>query len=48
MTITYEIIETDKNSFVKRNNTDGSATWIPLDSNNADFQQYQKSLNDKE
>ena len=45
---TYEIIETEYlgiiSSILKRNNEDGSTSWIPIDLANSDYQQYLKSL----
>jgi hypothetical protein len=41
----YEIIKSEdldgkETSIIKRNNVDGSISWIPLDPTNADYQAY--------
>ena len=39
--ITYEIITSEYNEKVlKRNNEDGTTSWIPLDESNSDYQAY--------
>ena len=35
---TYEIV--DYTTYIKRNNNDGSTTWIPLEPANSDYQRY--------
>jgi hypothetical protein len=39
--------EEANNNLVKRNNEDGTVTWIPTDSANSDYQAYLEQL-DKE
>ena len=45
---TYEIIETEYlgiiSSILKRNNEDGSTSWIPMDPANSDYQVYLRWL----
>ncbi len=36
----YEIIENDFGQIIKRENEDGSVTWIPKDPANSDYQRY--------
>ena len=41
----YEIIESfDGQKTIKRNNDDGSITFIPMTESNSDYQAYLKSL----
>ena len=47
----YEIVKnTDidgkETTVIKRNNEDGSTSWIPTDPSNADYQAYLKSLDE--
>jgi hypothetical protein len=36
----YEIVENDFGQIIKRENQDGSVTWIPKDPANSDYQRY--------
>ena len=36
----YEIVENDFGQIIKRENEDGSVTWIPTDLANSDYQRY--------
>jgi hypothetical protein len=36
----YEIVENDFGQIIKRENEDGSVTWIPKDPANSDYQRY--------
>jgi hypothetical protein len=38
--ITYEVIESPLGQTIKRNNDDGSVSFIPADPANADYQEY--------
>lgn len=40
MAITYEIVTTVNGDSIKRINDDGTATWIPIDEANSDYQRY--------
>lgn len=44
----YEIITKDSGETIKRNNEDGSETWIPTDPANSDYQAYLRWLNGEE
>lgn len=47
MAITYEkyLSEVSGTEFIKRQNEDGSITFIPLDESNSDYQAYLRWLN---
>lgn len=40
----YELIEQPDGKIIKRNNENGTITWIPMDEANSDYQAYLKSL----
>lgn len=43
--MTYELIEDDKNyQIIKRQNLDGTITWIPINESNSDYQRYLRHL----
>jgi hypothetical protein len=44
MRYTYEKITTDFGISIKRTNTDGVVSWIPVDESNSDYQAYLKEL----
>ena len=41
---TYELIETEEGSTIKRIDPDGKVWWIPLDPANSDYAEYLASL----
>jgi hypothetical protein len=47
MNYTYEIITNNNSSIIKRTDIDGNISWVPLDSDNPDYQAYLKSLEDE-
>ena len=40
----YEEIIWEDNKVIKRNNADGSTSWIPVDESNSDYQRYLRHL----
>jgi hypothetical protein len=44
MEYTFELIETEEYSTVKRTDPDGKVWWIPTDPANSDYQEYLASL----
>ena len=40
----YEVITVEGETMIKRTNADGSISYIPEDLDNADYQEYLKSL----
>jgi hypothetical protein len=44
MEYTYEVIESEEGSVVKRTDPDGKEWWIPTDPANSDYQEYLASL----
>ena len=40
----YSIIEKEGAEIIKRENTDGTTSWIPKDERNADYQRYLRWL----
>jgi hypothetical protein len=41
---TYELIESEESSVVKRTDPDGRVSWIPTDPANSDYAEYLSSL----
>jgi ATP/maltotriose-dependent transcriptional regulator MalT len=37
---TYEVIEEEHSSIVKRTDENGNVAWIPMDESNSDYQRY--------
>lgn len=44
--IKYEKVTIKDQEVIKRENADGTISWIPLDLGNLDYQEYLKSLNE--
>jgi hypothetical protein len=44
MKYTYEVIESEEGSIVRRTDADGKEWWIPTDPANSDYQEYLASL----
>jgi hypothetical protein len=40
----YELVENQMGSFIRKTNTDGGESHIPIDPANSDYQAYLKSL----
>lgn len=43
---TYEVIQQEVGSIVKRTDTEGNIAWIPVNPENSDYQLYLKSLDE--
>ena len=44
----YELIEKDGAEIIKRENQDGTTSWIPTEPANSDYQRYLRWLEDPE
>ena len=42
--ISYELIENENGSVIKKNNNDDSISWIPINESNSDYQRYLRWL----
>jgi hypothetical protein len=42
----YEVIDVEGEVMIKRTNADGSISYIPQDLDNADYQEYLRSLDE--